>query len=408
MSTAELRAVVLAYSGGLDTSAAIPWLKEAHPGCRVIAFAGDVGQGAAELEGVEARARAAGADECVVVDLKERLLTAFAYPTLLAGPRYEGVYLLGTAIARPLLAQEQVRVAREFGADAVAHGCTGKGNDQVRFESAFAALAPDLRVVAPWRLWPFRSRSDLLAYLESRGAPMAATATKTYSRDANLLHVSHEGGPLEDPSSAAPEEIWLRTVDPRQAPDEPETLELRFAEGVLRAVEGREAPPVELFQQLDARAAAHGVGRVDMVESRLVGMKSRGCYEAPAMTVLDEALWALRRLVFDRDLLHEQERLALRFAELVYDGKWFTPLRAALQAFAEANARRLTGVARLQLFKGRCQTVAVESPCSVHDHALASFERDDVYDQSHAEGFLRLFTLPQRVEALRQLREGSL
>jgi len=379
----SIRRIVLAYSGGLDTSAAIPYLRETYA-CDVVAFVGDVGQGEEELAGVEDRARASGACDCVVIDLREDLLDCFAFPALLAGPIYESKYLLGTAIARPLLAKAQVQVARDMGADALAHGCTGKGNDQVRFESAFAALAPDLRVLAPWRLWSMRSRSDLVAYLRKHNITTSAATTKTYSRDASLLHISHEGGGVESPANIPPDDVWMRTRNVDEAPVQPATVRIGFTAGRPTSLDGEALSPVALVERLNTVAGEHSVGRVDLVESRLVGMKSRGCYEAPGCTALVEALGALERLTLDRDALHEKQRCALRFAELVYDGKWFTPLREALSAFAENLAHRLTGEVTVRLHKGVASAVAATSSFSVHDAALATFENDDIYDQKHA------------------------
>ncbi len=400
------RKIALAYSGGLDTSAIVPWLVERY-GCEVVAVVGDVGQGAGELEGVEKKAVASGASECVVVDLRRRFVEEFVFPTVIAGCVYEGRYLLGTSIARPILAQAQVEAARRVGADALAHGCTGKGNDQVRFESAYAALAPDLEVIAPWRIWGSKSREDLLAYLEERHIPCAASREKIYSRDRNLWHISHEGGALENPWNPPPEDCWLLTADPRSAPETPTDLTLSFEEGNPRAIDGAPLAPEALVERLNTIAGAHGVGRVDLVENRLVGMKSRGCYETPGGTVIIEAIDALRELCLTRRSRHFQEQLALTFAELVYDGQWFTHLRESLWACARKLAEPLTGDVVVRLYKGSARAVQRRSPNSLYSESFATFGRDAVYDQSHAEGFIRLLSLPERIAALKKMHAGK-
>jgi argininosuccinate synthase len=390
--------IALAYSGGLDTSAIIPWLLEQY-GCEVIAVVGDVGQDDDDLAGVHDKAIRSGASQCRIVDLKREFIEHFAFPTLMAGAVYEGRYLLGTAIARPILARAQVDVALEVGADAVAHGCTGKGNDQVRFESAYAALAPELEVIAPWRVWTMRSREDLLAYLRKHNVPTTASAEKIYSRDANLWHISHEGGELEDPWNAPPEDIWLRTVSPQQTPDKPEDVMIGFEAGRPRSIDGETLPPEELVRVLNATAGRHGVGRVDLVENRLVGMKSRGCYETPGGTVLAEALHGLAELALDRKTMQLREWMGLRFAEVVYNGEWFTPLREALWASIEKMSERLTGEVVVRLYRGSAVAVSRRSEFSLHSHDFATFGADEVYNQSHAEGFIRLHSLPSRIAA---------
>ncbi len=400
------RKVALAYSGGLDTSAIIPWLIENH-GCEVIAVVGDVGQGEDELRGVKEKAERSGASACHVVDLRRDFVEEFVFPTMIAGGVYEGRYLLGTAMARPILARAQVEVARRVGADALAHGCTGKGNDQVRFESAYAALAPGLEVIAPWRQWDLRSREDLLRYLAQRRIPCAASAAKIYSRDANLWHVSHEGGDLEDPALPPPEDVWIRTVPPRQAPDEPQEVRVGFERGCPRTLDGRSLPPENLVAELNRVAGRHGVGRVDIVENRLVGMKSRGCYETPGGTVIVEALRGLEEITLDRPTLHFRQHLGLRFAELVYDGQWFTPLREALWAAADKIAERLEGEVTVRLFKGTATAVRRTSPRSLYAEDFATFGADAVYDHADAGGFIRLFALPSRIAALRAGRGGG-
>lgn len=397
----SVKKVVLAYSGGLDTSAIVPWLKENYD-CEVVAFVADVGQGEAELEGVEAKAIASGASSCHIVDLKERFAKEVIYPTLKTGAIYEGQYLLGTALARPLIAEAQVEVAKKVGADALAHGCTGKGNDQVRFESAFAALAPELTVIAPWREWSMRSRPELLAYLTERNIPCSASITKIYSRDANLWHISTEGGELEDPWNPPSAQVWTWTTDPEQAPDQAQNLMLSFANGELTAIDGTPYAPVAAIEHLNQVAGAHGVGRLDMVENRLVGMKSRGCYETPAGAVLMAALQGLESLVLDRSVLDYRIRLGHEFAQLMYDGRWFTPLRHAMLAAAESIAEPLTGDVMVKLYKGTVTVTQKRSPNSLYSSAFATFDEDEVYNQQHAEGFIRLYSLASRIRALHQ------
>jgi len=394
------RKVVLAYSGGLDTSAVIPWLRE-NMDCEVIAFVGDVGQGEEELAGVETKALKSGASSCKVVDLRREFIHDYVFTTLIAGIVYEGRYLLGTSIARPLLAKAQVDVAREYKADALAHGCTGKGNDQVRFESTFAALAPDLEVIAPWRHWNLRSREDLLNYLAERNIPTTATAKKLYSRDRNLWHISHEGGPLEDPACPPPDDVWMLTRNPKDAPDEPRDIAIDYERGRPVAVDGERLAPESLVAHLNAVAGEHGVGRVDILENRLVGMKSRGLYETPGGTVIVEGLRGIEQCVLDRETSHWKDEMAVRFAELVYNGRWFTPLREALSTCAEKIAERLTGRAVVRLYKGSATLVARSSPNSLYEESYATFAADEVYNQKHAEGFIRLLSLPERIAALK-------
>jgi argininosuccinate synthase len=394
--------VVLAYSGGLDTSCIVPWLVE-HYKCEVICAVGDVGQGADELAGVEEKAIKSGAKSCHVVDLKRVFAEEYVFPTVIAGAMYEGRYLLGTSMARPILAKAQVEVARKVGADAVSHGCTGKGNDQVRFESAYAALAPDLEIIAPWRTWELKSREDMLNYLEARKIPCAASKTKIYSRDRNLWHISHEGGALENPWNAPPEDIWVMTADPMKAPDKSEEVTLGFRGGFPRSVNGREMPGDQLVLALNQIAAPHGVGRVDLIENRLVGMKSRGCYETPGGTVIFEALRGLEEMVLDRETRHYREALGLRFAELVYNGQWFTPLREAMWASAQKIAEPLTGEVVVRLYKGTATTIKRRSENSLYAEAFATFGKDEVYDQMDSKGFIRLFSLPSRIAAMKKM-----
>ncbi|NMH60070.1 argininosuccinate synthase [Alteromonas ponticola] len=397
----NINKVVLAYSGGLDTSAIIPWLKENYD-CEVIAFAADVGQGDEELEGLYEKALASGASDCHIVDLKEEFVAEYIYPTVMTGAVYEGEYLLGTSMARPVIAKAQVAIARKVGADALCHGCTGKGNDQVRFESAFAALAPDLQVIAPWREWDMVSREDLLDYLATRNIPTTASATKIYSRDANAWHISHEGGELEDPWQAPSDQVWTLTCSPEQAPDKAQTVTLSFEQGKLVKVDDTLLSPYQALTQLNQVAAQHGVGRSDIVENRLVGMKSRGCYETPGGTVLLKAYKALETMVLDKMSLKHREQLALEFSHLVYDGRWFTPLCHAILAGASVFAQQITGDVVVKLYKGQATVVQRQSPNSLYSEDFATFGADDVYNQKHAEGFIRLYSLPSRIAALQK------
>lgn len=395
----KIKKVVLAYSGGLDTSAIVPWLKENY-GCEVVAFAADVGQGEEELVGLEEKAIASGASECHIVDLKERFVSEFIYPTITTGAVYEDDYLLGTSMARPIIAQAQVEIARKVGADALSHGCTGKGNDQVRFEGAFAALAPDLPVIAPWREWDMVSREDLLEYLAKRNIATTSSATKIYSRDANAWHISHEGGELEDPWNAPSKQIWTMTVDPEDAPDKPETVALSFEKGRLLKVNGEALSPYEALVALNKIGAAHGVGRIDIVENRLVGMKSRGCYETPGGTIMMKAYKALECLVLDKSAFKYREQIGLEYAHVMYDGRYFTALNDALLAGAQSFAQLVTGDVVIKLYKGNATVIQRKSPNSLYSEDFATFGADDVYDQSHAEGFIRLFSLSSRISYL--------
>ena len=394
-----IKKVVLAYSGGLDTSAIIPWLKENY-GCEVVAFAADVGQGAEELVGLEEKALASGAASCHIVDLKDEFVADYVYPTLQTGAVYESDYLLGTSMARPIIAKAQVEVARKVGADALSHGCTGKGNDQVRFESCFAALAPDLQVIAPWREWDLTSRESLLDYLAERNIPCSASLTKIYSRDANAWHISHEGGELEDPWNAPGDEVWTMTVSPEQAPDQSEMVTLNIEEGRVTAVDGVAMSPYQVLLDLNDKAARNGIGRIDIVENRLVGMKSRGCYETPGGTLIMKALQAIDELVLDKSCRSWKTTVAEQFAHLVYDGRWFTPLTDSLLGAAQALNKDATGTVVLKLYKGQVTAVQKASPNSLYRESFATFGEDDVYDQSHAEGFIRLFSLSSRIKAM--------
>jgi len=397
--------IVLAYSGGLDTSAIVPWLRERY-GATVLCVAADVGQGAAELQGIEEKARRSGAESCVVEDVRDRFVREFIWPTLKAGAVYARTYLLGTSMARPLIAERQVAHARRVGGTALAHGCTGKGNDQVRFELTYAAFAPDLRIIAPWREWEFRGREDLLAYLKTKGIPTTATAEKPFSRDRNLWHISHEGGALEDPWQEPPADMYVWTRAPEDAPDIPVVVTVGFEAGEPVSLDGEALDPVALLETLNALAAEHGVGRADIVEDRLVGMKSRGVYETPGGTVLFHAHRELEQLVLDRRSLSLADDLGRRYADLVYDGRWWTPEREALDAVVNSLQRHVTGSVRMKLYKGGLQVAGRASPVSLYHEGLATFGADDVYRQSDAEGFIRLYGLAVRTAADRERRLG--
>ncbi|EEO03219.1 argininosuccinate synthase [Vibrio cholerae] len=404
MSKVQVKKVVVAYSGGLDTSVIIPWVKENYD-CEVVAFVADVGQGDEELKGVEAKALSSGASECYIVDLKEEFVKEYIYPTLKTGAYYEGKYLLGTSMARPVIAKAQVEIARKVGADALAHGCTGKGNDQVRFEGAFAALAPDLHVIAPWREWNLRSREACLDYLAERNIPCAASLTKIYSRDANAWHVSTEGGVLESTWNAPNEDCWVWTVDPEQAPNEAEYVTLQVAHGEVVAVDGEAMTPYNALLYLNQKGAKHGVGRIDIVENRLVGMKSRGCYETPGGTIIMEALRAVEQLVLDKTSFEFREELGIKASHLVYDGRWFTPLRQAVFAAADELAKDVNGEVVIKLYKGQAVATQKRSANSLYSEDFATFGADEVYDHSHAGGFIRLYSLSSRIRALSQNKQ---
>ncbi len=390
--------VVLAYSGGLDTSAIVPWLRERY-GASVLCFAADVGQGTDELGGLVEKAKRSGAVDCVIEDLREEFVRDFVFPTLRAGAVYARTYLLGTAMARPVTAAHQVTLAQRVGAQAVAHGCTGKGNDQVRFELTYAALAPELQVIAPWREWQFQGREDLIAYVKAKGIPVQATLEKPYSTDRNLWHCSHEGGILEDPAKEPPEHVFLVTADPLEAPDLPSLVEIGFEEGTPVSVNNVPLGPVELLETLNAVAGEHGVGRADVVEDRLVGMKSRGVYETPGGTLLFAAHRELEQLVLDRRTLRLKDEVALRYADLLYDGRWWTPEREALDALVTASQKHVTGSVRLKLYKGGLAVAGRESPYALYQPAYATFGKDNVYDQKDAEGFIHLYGLAIKIGA---------
>ncbi|WP_172637579.1 MULTISPECIES: argininosuccinate synthase [Desulfitobacterium] len=399
-----MKKVVLAYSGGLDTSIIIPWLKENY-GYEVIAMAADLGQGE-ELEPLHEKAIKSGASKLYIEDLQEEFVTDFIYPTLKAGAVYEGKYLLGTSFARPLIAQRLVEIAEKEGAVAIAHGATGKGNDQVRFELAVKALNPDLEIIAPWRIWDIKSREDAIDYAVERGIPVPVTKDRPYSMDRNVWHLSHEGGDLEDPWNEPQKDLYLLGVSPEDAPDEAEYLELDFEQGIPVSLNGEKLGPVQLLEALNVAGGKHGIGIVDMVENRLVGMKSRGVYETPGGTILYTAHQALEHLTLDRLTLHYKEQIALKYAELVYDGVWHSPLREALDAFVDVTQKNVTGTVRLKLYKGNCSLAGVKSPYSLYSEEFATFGRDGVYNQKDAEGFINLFGLPLKVRALMEKKSG--
>ena len=396
----QAKKVALAYSGGLDTSIIIPWLKENY-GCEVVAVCGDIGQGADELNGLEEKARKTGASEVHVADMREEFVSDYLWPMVRSGAVYEHKYLLGTSIARPLLAKKQVEVALATGCDALAHGCTGKGNDQVRFELTYKALAPHLPVIAPWREWDIVSREDALEYAAKHDVPVSQSTTKIYSRDRNLWHISHEGGELEDPLNAAPDGIWMLTRSPKAAPDTPGEVTIGFEHGIPVSLDGQKMTSgVALIEKLNQIGGEHGVGRIDLVENRFVGMKSRGCYETPGGALIVAALRELEALTLDRSTLHYKQKLAIDYADLVYGGLWFTPLRESLDAFFEKVSEPTTGEITLRLYKGNIEPVSRKSPNSLYSLNIASFTMGADYDQKDARGFINLIGLPIQVRAL--------
>ena len=395
---AKPKKVALAYSGGLDTSVIIPWLKENY-GCEVVAVCGDIGQGSEELAGIEQKARKTGASEVYVADMREEFVSQYLWKMVRSGGVYEHKYLLGTSIARPLLAKKQVEVALATGCDGLAHGCTGKGNDQVRFELAYKALAPHLAVIAPWREWKIASREDAIEYARRHNVPISASSTKIYSRDRNIWHISHEGGALEDPANRAPDDVWMLTKSPAEAPETPGEVALAFERGVPVSVNGKAMSAVELLETLNQIGGAHGVGRIDLVENRFVGMKSRGCYETPGGTLILFAMRELEALTLDKSTLHYKQKLALDYAEMVYNGLWFTPLREALDAFFETTSAPVAGEVKLRLYKGSIEPLSRKSPYSLYSLDIASFTMGASYDQKDALGFINLVGLPIRVRA---------
>ncbi len=394
----EVKKIVLAYSGGLDTSVILAWLKERY-GCEVIAYCADIGQ-AEDLEEVRQKALRTGASKVYIDDLKEEFARDFVFRALKANAIYEGGYLLGTSIARPLIAKGQMEVAKREGADAVAHGATGKGNDQVRFELTYYHFDPNIRVIAPWREWEFRSRSDLIAYARKKGIPIPVTPERPYSCDRNLLHISYEGGVLEDPWKEPDEGMFTMTVSPEQAPDRPTYVEIEFEDGVPVAVDGRRMSPAELLGHLNELGGKNGVGRVDIVENRYVGMKSRGVYETPGGTILHIAHRAIESITMDREVMHLRDGLIPKISELIYYGYWYSPEMEALWEFVDATQRDVTGTVRLKLYKGNCTVVGRRSPKSLYHPDFATFEAEDVYRQRDAEGFIRLNALRLRIRRL--------
>ncbi|MBI3241174.1 MAG: argininosuccinate synthase [Chloroflexi bacterium] len=399
MSKKDVKKIVLAYSGGLDTSTIVPWLKENYPSSEVVCFCADIGQNE-DLLGVPAKAIASGAIKCVVKDLKEEFAKDYLFKLLKSGAVYEHKYLLGTSIARPLIATHQVKVAEEEGADAVSHGCTGKGNDQVRFELTFTALNPRLKVIVPWREWDIRSREDAIAYCKKHNVPVTATTKSIYSRDDNLWHLSHEGGLLENPANEPEEAMFQRSVSPENAPDTPEYVEVTFEKGEPVAVNGESLSAYKLIAKLNEVGGRHGVGRVDLVENRLVGIKSHGVYETPGGSLLVAAHRELEAICLDKETLHYKQQVGLKYADLVYNGQWYTPIREAIDAFIEVTQRHVSGTVKLKLYKGNIITAGRWSENSLYREDFATFGKEDVYDQSDAEGFITLFGLQMKVNAM--------
>jgi len=399
--------VVLAYSGGLDTSVILHWIRDTYD-AEVVTYTGDVGQGVEETEAVRRAARATGASEVVIEDLRRELVEECIFPALRANAVYEWYYLMGTALARPVIARGLVRTAERTGAEAIAHGATGKGNDQIRFELAAFALKPDVRIIAPWREWQLRGRSDLLDYARRHGVDLPAAPKPEYSMDANLMHVSYEGGVLEDPWAAPPPGMFRMTTDPESAPDAPERVTIRFHRGNPVAVNGEELGPVELLERLNQLGGRHGVGRVDLVENRFLGMKSRGVYETPGVTILLHAHRAVESITLDREVQHLRDELVPRFAEIIYNGLWFSPEREALQSFMDSVQVRVNGEARIKLYKGRASIEGRRSEShTLYDERIATFEADEVYDQADATGFIRLRALRLRTLGARRISEGE-
>ena len=408
MDKKDIKKVVLAYSGGLDTSIIIPWLKENYNNCEVIAVSGDVGQGT-ELDGLEEKALKTGASKLYIEDLKQEFVEDYIWPTLKAGAVYEGEYLLGTAFARPSIAKRICEIAKAEGADAICHGCTGKGNDQVRFELTIKALAPEMEIIAPWRIWDIKSRDEEIDYAESHVIPLKINRETNYSKDKNLWHLSHEGLDLEDPANEPQynKEGFLELgVSPEQAPDKPTYVTISFEKGVPVAVDGKKMPAVEIVETLNKLGGENGIGLADIVENRLVGMKSRGVYETPGGAILYKAHSVLETLCVDRDTMHYKELVAAKFAELVYYGKWFTPLRKALSAFVDKTQEHVTGDVKLKLYKGNMINAGVTSPYSLYSEEYATFDADDVYNQKDADGFINLFGLPIKVKAMLQKKDN--
>ena len=402
--TDGIKKVVLAYSGGLDTSIIIPWLKENY-GCEVIAVAGDVGQGE-ELDGLREKAIATGASKIYIEDLREEFITGYIWPTLRAGAIYESRYLLGTSFARPVIAKRQVEIALREGADAVAHGCTGKGNDQVRFELTFKALAPHLKVIAPWREWSIKSREDAIQYANDRKIPISVSKTKIYSRDRNIWHISHEGGRLDSLLNDPAPDMWMLTRSPQEAPDRPTRVTIGFDKGTPVSVDGEALGAIAIMERLNKVGGENGIGRVDMIENRLVGIKSRGCYETPGGTILYFAHRLLEEICLDRDTLHLKDQLAIRYAELVYFGQWFTTAREGLDAFVSVTQQSMTGEVTVELYKGNLTAISRKAPLALYREDLSSFTMGETYNQRDAGGFINCFGLPMKVKAMLNEKKG--
>ena len=400
----KIKKVVLAYSGGLDTSIIIPWLKENYDGCEVIAVAGNVGQGK-ELKGLEEKAIKTGASKLYIADLTDEFVDDYVFPTLKAGAVYEGKYLLGTSFARPVIAKKIVEIALAEGADAICHGCTGKGNDQVRFELTIKAFAPEMKIIAPWRIWNIKSRDEEIDYAEAHNVPLAINRETNYSKDKNLWHLSHEGLDLEDPANEPDyDKILELGVSPEKAPDVPTYVTVSFEIGVPVAVDGKKMKGSDIVAKLNELGGKNGIGIADIVENRLVGMKSRGVYETPGGTILYHAHEVLETLCLDKETMHFKQHVAVKFADLVYNGQWFTPLREALSAFVDSTQQTVTGDVRLKLYKGNIVNAGVTSPYSLYDEDIATFAEDDVYDQKDSAGFINLFGLPIKVQAMMKLK----
>ncbi len=401
----NVKKVVLAYSGGLDTSVIVKWLLETY-NCEVICYAADVGQ-EEELDGLEEKAINTGASKCYIEDLKEEFVTDYIYPAIKANAIYEDRYLLGTSLARPVIAKRQVEIAKKEGADAVCHGATGKGNDQVRFELAFMSLAPEINIIAPWRIWDLNSRSLLFDYAEKHNIPLPITKDKPYSMDRNLLHISYEGGVLEDPFKEPDDDMFLLTNSPEKAPDKPRYIDIEFREGIPVALDGKQYKPVELMQTLNKIAGENGVGRIDIVENRLVGIKSRGVYETPAGTVLLAAHRDLESITLDRDTQHLKDRLSVEYAILAYNGQWFAKRREALDAFVNETQKNVSGTVRIKLYKGNCIVVGRKSPVTLYEPDIATFDESELYDQKDATGFINIFGLQGKIETLLKNKRGT-
>lgn len=402
----EITKVVLAYSGGLDTSVIIPWLKENYQNCQVIAVCGDVGQGD-ELDIVYEKALKSGAGKCYIVDLKKEFVKDFVWPVIKAGSKYEGKYLLGTSVARPLIAKALVDVAKKEGAQYICHGATGKGNDQVRFEVSIAALSPDTKIIAPWREWDIKSREDAIDYAKDHGIEVPVTKKRPYSMDRNILHLSHEGGDLENPENEPIDDLCLICTRPEEAPDQAEYIVIDFEKGQPVAINGQNFDePLDLLEKANEIGAKHGIGILDMVENRLVGMKSRGIYETPGGTLLMEAHQLLESLTLDRDTASFKSHIAIKYAQLLYDGLWYTPLKQALDAFIDSTQETCTGQIKMKLYKGNCIPAGIKSPYSLYSEEIATFGEDDVYDQKDAEGFIHLFSLPLKTNAKMRAKRG--